>query len=361
MDTEWIVRVEGKEFGPVDLETLQEWRTEGRLIPTNEVRRQGESRWQVAREVAELFPVTPAPVALVRPQTLSQIIANTCRIYAKGFPQFFGLALLVALPSFVMQIALGFVDMSENATVTSQAKWASAVAVVMMVLVVVVWPIFVGGLQFGAAEIAAGRPFRFSEVLRRAISFWPRIAKLCLVVYASYVFWTLIPVLAIIALVSGEANVLSLLLALVILAFQVYMAGRLFVNFMFWQQTCTIGGTDGVEALRESKELARGHAARPRMQRPLYLGALLASVWLLLLLAFSSAAELPFMFVRLQSVTNLQDARAMLQTLRNAPAPDALAIGSYALSSLVHAALRPLLGISFVVLYLEARRAGPQS
>ena len=76
---------------------------------------------------------------------------------------------------------------------------------------------------------------------------------------------------------------------------------------------------------------------------------------MLLLLAFSSAAELPFMFARLQAVTSLEGALAMLQALKNAPAPDALAIGSYAFSSLVHAALRPLLGISFIVLYFDAK------
>ncbi len=356
MEPDWIVRVEGKEFGPVDLATLHEWRAEGRLIPTNQVRREGDELWLVARDVAELFPAAASPLPPMTRRTLFGIIGESCRIYAKGFPQFFCLALLVALPSFFMQLSLGFVDASQKTVVTNQSKWASAVAVVMLVCVLVAWPIFLAGLQFATAEITAGRRIRLREILRRAVSFWPRLARLCVIVYSSYLFWTLIPVLAIVALVSGETNIFTLLLALGILAFQVYIAGRLFVNFLFWQQTSTIGGLDGVEALRESKALARSDAALPKMQRPLYLGAALASLWLLLLLAFSSAAELPFMLVRLHAVTNLEDALALLQALRNAPAPDALAIGSYLLSSLVHAALRPLLGISFVVLYFSTRR-----
>ncbi|MDQ6807827.1 MAG: DUF4339 domain-containing protein [Verrucomicrobiota bacterium] len=356
MEPEWIVRVEGKEFGPVDLETLHDWREDGRLIPTNEVRSADREEWRLARDVPELFPPVAVAQQQIASRSLGQIIAETCRIYGRGFPQFFCLALLVGIPSCLLQVSLGFVNMSDSAVVSAQSKWASAVAVVMLVLVLVAWPIFISGLQFASAEIIAGGRPRLGEILQRAVSFWPRMARLCVIVYASYVFWTLVPVLAIIALVSGEANLLALLFALAILAFQVYMAGRLFVNFMFWQQTATLGAIDGVEALRESKELARSRGTAPRMQRPLYLGAILASLWLLVLLAFSSAAELPFMFVRLQSVTNLDDALALVQTLRNAPVPDALTIGSYVLSSLVHAALRPLLGISFVVLYFEARR-----
>ena len=355
MGDEWFVRVEGREFGPVDLETLLEWRGEGRLIPTNEVRKEHDDQWLMARDVPELFPVAPIAASSLPSRTLFQIIGESLRIYLKGFPQFFCLALLVSVPSFLMQVSLGFVDVSGKAGVTSQSKFASAIAVVAMVLLLVAWPVFLGGLQFGTAEIAAGRSFRLREILRRAISFWPRLARLSAIVYASYIFWTLIPILAIFALVSGEANFLMLLVALVILAFQVYITGRLFVNFMFWQQTSTLGGLEGVEALRESKEIARSRSTSPRMQRPLYLGAALASLWLLLLLASSSAAELPFMFARLQSVTSLEDALALLQTLRNAPSPDTLAIWSYAFSSLVHAALRPLLGISFVVLYFEAK------
>ena len=42
MSEEWMVRVEGKEYGPVDLDELREWKREGRLIRENEVREPGE-------------------------------------------------------------------------------------------------------------------------------------------------------------------------------------------------------------------------------------------------------------------------------------------------------------------------------
>ena len=38
MAQQWIIRVQGKEYGPVDVETLREWKMEGRLLPGNEAR-----------------------------------------------------------------------------------------------------------------------------------------------------------------------------------------------------------------------------------------------------------------------------------------------------------------------------------
>ena len=96
-----------------------------------------------------------------------------------------------------------------------------------------------------------------SDVLRRAANLWVRFARLCIFVYGSYLFWTALPFLAVVALVGGGGvSAIGLLLSLLILAFQVYMVARLFVNFLFWQQSAALAGHDGIEALRESRKLA---------------------------------------------------------------------------------------------------------
>ncbi len=358
MAVAWFVRVADKEYGPVDLPTLHEWKAEGRLIPTNELRRDGDSAWVPAADIGDLFDDHAVVVAeadtLFRRRSLGQIVAETFRIYGRGFPQFLALALMVAVPSLGLKISLAYVNFREGEALSPTARMAAVIAMIMLVGVVVSWPIFVAGLQFGAADAAAGRPLHLRNLLRRSIALWPRLARLSLFVYGSYLFWTLLPVVAIIALASS-ATVLSLLIALLALAFQVYMAGRLFINFMFWQQACTIGDHDGIEALRESRELARSRTSEPRWQRPLYRGAIIASVWLLVLLAVSAAVELPFVFVRIQSIRSLEELLALTQQMANAPAPDLMTLGTYVVSSLVHAALRPLLGIAFVVLYFDAR------
>ena len=35
---EWILRVDGREYGPANIDTLREWKAEGRVLPANEAR-----------------------------------------------------------------------------------------------------------------------------------------------------------------------------------------------------------------------------------------------------------------------------------------------------------------------------------
>jgi len=358
MAEEWFVQVEGKEYGPVDSDALQEWKAEGRLIPQNYLRKSGETVWTIASSVEEIFPSSASASSESRGtlphRTLQEIFAETFRVYGKGFPQFFALASLVAVPSLGLKLSLAFVHYPEGGVVTGTTRIAGAIAVVMLGLVLVAWPIFVGGLQFAAGDLAEGRAIRLGDILRRAINLWPRIARLCLFVYGSFIFWTALPLLAILTL-AGTPSPISILVALLALAFQVYMAGRLFINFMFWQQSCTLGNLESVDSLSESKELARSRSGERPLQRPLYRGALIASLWLVILIALSAAVELPFILVRLQGITDFNEALAMMRRVLNAPAPDAMTIATYVLSSLVHAALRPLLGIAFVILYFDAK------
>jgi hypothetical protein len=55
MTEEWIVRVQGKEYGPADIDTLREWKQEGRLLPENEARNAGADLWNTAAAIPGLF------------------------------------------------------------------------------------------------------------------------------------------------------------------------------------------------------------------------------------------------------------------------------------------------------------------
>src|ERR1044071_891810 len=91
---EWIVRVQGTEYGPVDIETLREWKAEGRLLPANEARQANVHVWTSAAEIPGLFnvppplPVTEAirqpPVQFSR-RSFAEILIETVQIYRKGF------------------------------------------------------------------------------------------------------------------------------------------------------------------------------------------------------------------------------------------------------------------------------------
>jgi mannose/fructose/N-acetylgalactosamine-specific phosphotransferase system component IID len=95
------------------------------------------------------------------------------------------------------------------------------------------------------------------------------------------------------------------------------------------------------------------------LERPLYRGAIIVSIWIVVAMLVSFAVQLPFVFVRLQGATNFEQVQTILQTLASAHAPEPLMLAAYATSALVHAAIRPLLGIAFVVLYFDAK-AGHQ-
>ncbi len=358
MPDEWFVRVHGKEYGPVNLDTLREWRTEGRLIPENELRDPAEAEWRKAGEFVEIFADEEVPDTasneLFRRRTMLQIIGDAFGIYARGFLPLFGLALIVAVPSLVLKISMAFIHTPSAEDVTPQGLVPVAIALISFAALLLAWPIFLTGVQFATADLVAGRSVSFSDLFQRSLNIWRRMAKLSLVVYGSYTFWT-VPLLIILSITRSEPSAMLLLLTLLALAVQVYMVGRLFINFLFWQQSAAIAGLEGVAALQESKELARSQRDAPMFERPVFRGAMLASIWFLVLLAFSAAVELPFLLIRVQGITTVEEATALVQNLVNAPVPDAMTLATYVLNSLVHALLRPLLGITFVLLYFDVK------
>src|SRR5438045_3038761 len=98
MGEQWIVRVGGKEYGPVDLETLAEWKREGRLLESNEIRRASDAAWTTAGILEDLFEPTP-PAAprndhpLARRRTFAELVGDSFRVYKSAFVPFFGATL----------------------------------------------------------------------------------------------------------------------------------------------------------------------------------------------------------------------------------------------------------------------------
>jgi GYF domain 2 len=360
MADRWLVRVGEKEYGPVELDTLGDWKREGRLLPTNEVRRESDSVWTTANTIPELFGPPPLPAQtghpLVRQRSFGEIIGDSFRIYKSAFLPFFVVTLLIAIPTLVLELTspvYGIFPQAEGNGLTR----ARVIALFAFIALVVDWPVFLAGIQIAAVDVLQGRKVRVGELLRRAANFFPRFARLSLVVYGSYFLCTAIPVAIILSLASENPTILSLLLALLILAVQVIMVARLWVNFLFWQQSAYISNLEGAVALRESKMLARSRRRSRRSVRPVWRGALLASLWLLIVLGLSAGAEIPLILPKLQSVSTSspEEIMKMWQDLNAPKVADAMLIGSMAISSLVRTLLRPLLGISFVLLYLDAR------
>ncbi|MBV9010217.1 MAG: DUF4339 domain-containing protein [Verrucomicrobia bacterium] len=361
MEQRWFVRVSGREYGPVDLDTLAEWKREGRLVPSNDVRAEHESAWSPAAELAGLFkpPPLPPPQASAQPlprhRTIGQIIRDSFRIYKSAFLPFFAATLLTAIPLLAFELVSPSYGIFRRGLSGSGFTAANITLLLAATVLIVTWPLFLAAIQIGTVEVLAGRKVRLGELLRRAVNYYPRFAWLSFIVYGSYFIWTALPVLAIVSLVSSGPSIATLLLALLILAIQVTMVARLWVNFLFWQQAAGIANLDGAAAIEESRALARSQRRARKIDRPLWRGALLASLWFVLMLGLSAGLEVPFVLSKVQDITTPEQALAFFQNAKPPQSPDFMLIASAVLSSLVHTLLRPVFGIAFVLLYFDSR------
>jgi hypothetical protein len=371
MEDQWIVRILGKEYGPADLETLHEWRREGRLIAQNPARRVDDSDpaaaapnafgeedvWITAAEIPELFePIQletfPPELARVH-RSLGQILGNTFRIYGKGFFQFFYLTLLVALPSVCGQLSSSALDTSSAVNPDLRTAVAAAFTVCMFMLSLVAWPIFVAGIQILTAELAAGREARIFGLVQQVLKFWPRVAMLCLFTYGVFFLLSVFAV-GIAAMIIVGANSIPLILgALTLLSIQVWMFGRFFINVLFWQQFAVLADSHAGDALRQSKELARSGTERPWYQRPMWRGIFISSLWVAFVIALNIGPEWSSISKYFHEISSSADPQAVLQTLRANAEAQGFNLTRFALW-IVQTLFRPLLGIAFVLLYLDS-------
>ena len=358
MTDEWIVRVQGKEYGPVEVDTLREWKMEGRLLPANEARRTDVQRWTTAADIPGLFePVdtAAAPAAGLQPRrSFSEILIDTFRIYRKGFLQFLGLALLIAVPSLCAQLTSSTLSASPNMEANLRTLTVAAFSFCMFLLSLAVWPVFIAGIQILTTELAGGRSLKMLPLLQNALKFWPRVAMLCIFVYGAYFFWTVLPIGIILMVMVAGPSVLLFFLALFVLAFQVWIVGRLFVNFLFWQQFAVLERSDAGNTLRQSKELARSRRDLPWFRRPMWRGVFIASIWFAFVFAIDLGSEWNSIQHYFHELTTSQDPQALIQGLTAVSTTQGFNLVGFILG-LVQTLLRPLLGIAFVLLYFDSK------
>ncbi len=363
MPEEWIVRVDGKEYGPADIETLREWKADGRLLPWNEARRADVDLWTTAAEIPGLFDVAapvaastgrPAPSPLQPRRGFAQTLAETFRIYRKGFLQFLGLALVVAVPSIAAQLTSATSGSSPNVEPDFRTLIAAAFGLCMTVLTMVLWPIYIASIQILSAEIGGERRIGLVATLNEAVKFWPRIAGLCVVVYGVFALLMLLAVFIAGIIVVGATSPLLIFIALALLVLQVWMFGWFFINVLFWQQFAVLENAGVIDSLRESRNLARSGRSLPWFERPLWRGAFLVSIWTAFVLAITLGPEWSTLRHYFNELTTTQDPQALLQQLTASQQAHGFDVFHFALN-LLQRILQPLLGIAFVVLYFDSK------
>jgi hypothetical protein len=360
---EWIIRVQGMEYGPANIETLREWKAEGRLLPSNEARRDNVDFWTTAAEIPGLFsvpPVVPIAEAFTQPpvqlsrRSFAEILAETFQIYRKGFFQFFGLTLLVLLPWMFSQLTTAFVKPSQGSNIDVVSVLAAGFAFLMFILSIVMWPVYIAGIQILTAEIVRGNRFSLITMLNEAVKFWPRVAVLCIFVYGVF-FLLMVFGLAVAAMsLAAGSSILVALIALGLLILQVWMFGRFFVNVLFWQQFTVLENAGFIDSLRESRDLARSGRDLPWFQRPLWRGALIASIWCAIVLAITVGAQWETLYQNVTQLMTTQDPQALLQQMTEAQKASGFNISAFAFG-VVEKILQPLVGIAFAVLYLDSK------
>jgi hypothetical protein len=360
---EWIVRVQGMEYGPANIETLREWKAEGRLLPSNEARRASVDFWTTAAEIPGLFNVPP-PVtftdAVTQPpvqhsrRSFAEILTETLQIYRRGFFKFLGLTLLVLLPSVGSQLITAFVQPPQGSKVDMLSVLAAGVAFLTFILSIVMWPVYIAGIQILTAEIVRGNRFSLLTVLNDAVRFWPRVAALCIFVYGVF-FLLMVFGLAIATMsLAAGSSILMALVAMGLLILQVWMFGRFFVNVLFWQQFAVLENAQFIDSLRESRELARSGRDLPWFQRPLWRGAFIASIWFAVVLAITLGPQWGTLHQYFNQLMTTQDPQALLQQLTEAQKAGGFNISAFALGVL-EKILQPLVGIAFVILYMDSK------
>jgi hypothetical protein len=367
---EWIVRVDGREYGPANIDTLREWKAEGRVLPANEARRADAEPWTLAAEIPGLFDVealaTASAARLTRSisseeappplpsRSFGQILTETFRIYAKGFLQFLPLILLVVLPSVCGQLAAIWTQTGQASDADLRVLAAGGFAFLMFILSMAMWPVYIAGIQIFTAEIAAGRRTGFFATLNEAVRFWPRVAALCVFVYGVFFLLTVFALLIAAMIVAGASSFFVILLALALLVLQVWMFGRFFINVLFWQQFAVLENAGVIDSLRESRNLAHSGKELPWFQRPLWRGVFISSLWFAFVLAIALVSEWTTLQHSFNELMTIQDPQALLQKLTEAQQAHGFDPLGFALG-LLQKILQPLIGIAFVVLYLENR------
>ena len=365
MAEEWIVRVHGKEYGPANIDTLREWKREGRLLPENEARNMGADLWSTAAAIPGLFDAGASGAASAGPpiepplqtqhRTFGQILAETFQIYRKGFFQFLGLTLLVLLPSVLGQLTTALMQTARGSDGDLRVLAGGSFAFLMFILWMVMWPVYVAGIQILTAEIAGGRRPGLVPALNEAVRFWPRVAALCVFVFGVFALLTLFGFGIALVVAAGASSVLLIFFALGLLILQVWMFGRFFVNVLFWQQFAVLENAEFIDSLRDSRNLARSGRDLPWFQRPLWRGAFIASIWFAVVLAVTLGPEWSILQHYFNELVTTQDPQTLLQKLTESQQTRGFDVAAFGLG-ILERILQPLLGIAFVVLYLDSKQ-----
>jgi len=268
------------------------------------------------------------------------------------------------VPSLCSQFTSAMIQTAPNVNVDLRSMVAAAFSVCMFVLTLVLWPVYVAGIQILSVELTAGRRVSILSILNHAVKYSPRVAGLCIFVYVIFVLLTGFGLGVLLMMFSAavSGSLFSIVVALSLALFQIWLFTRFFINVLFWQQFAVLENATAIDALRASKILARSGRDLPWYQRPVWRAALIVSIWYAFVIAIEVlayspklVAEWPLIQDYYNQLMSAQDPQAILQKMMaNVPQNQPINFVELGWSSLIRI-VQPLLGIAFVVLYLDSK------
>ncbi|MBI5822308.1 MAG: DUF4339 domain-containing protein [Verrucomicrobia bacterium] len=169
-----IVGGDGKEYGPIDLATIQQWAREGRVAGQTQVWDSRTGNWQPAAQIAELAAVfsAPAPAPATAPSVASAAPAPGLELATEVLQRDYTVA-------FGDWIGQGWDFFKANMGFTLGTCWivfalafgASAIGmipclghVVQLAFNVVVQPVLIGGMWYVLLQRRRGQPVGLGDV-----------------------------------------------------------------------------------------------------------------------------------------------------------------------------------------------------
>ncbi|HLW36607.1 MAG TPA: hypothetical protein VKS98_13215, partial [Chthoniobacterales bacterium] len=251
-----------------------------------------------------------------------------------------------------------------NLSVDLRTSVVEAFTLCMFVLTLVLWPIYVAGIQILSVELGSGERIGFFSVLNHAVKYWPRVAGLSIFVYVIFALLSVFGMSVVLMVYAAglAASVFLTVIALSLAVLQIWLFCRFFAFVLFWQQFAVLENLPGYDALRQSNRLAHSGRDLVWYQRPLWRGALIVSLWTVFAIAIAAfamwpkiAAQYPMIRDLVNQLPGAQDPQALIQkTVDSLPKEQPATLSEIGLFVL-QKVLQPLLGIAFVILYLDSK------
>ncbi len=369
----YMLRVAGREYGPIEHDDLRTWAREGRLLPTNEVRVVENLNWFPAGALDRVFGETgsPAPAELPRqqppplpeiaPASMGSILESTWTDSLRGIGTFFVVMLPIGLSGVLASWGSEWIQADASGSFDRADLIGLAIILGSLLLYLAAWPLCEGAVALGVSDLVEGRPIRAQPLLARSWRHRRGLYSAALIAWGLYFLWILIPTAA-----FGFANqqfagsaIGWAFTALLPFLLAVWMLKRIFIRNLFRAQASVFQGLGGREAIRHSHELV-SEPATPWHLRPLWIALMLYLVWFVLLIFITVLTSVPITAMMLGSRwAELQQGGQIpsIETLRLSEIPFwPWKAAGYLVQALVQTALQAYPIVGCTLLYLSRRK-----